>query len=249
MNEGSTLLPDSVDGGLKGLLAVEEVSSVQLRGVLNANAEHLLEFLLANKNLFPEQVVDFERGLSRGDSLVYVLTNMAFGLRYFFDRQGIYEYADLLPVRRGNGIGEHMGVTDTITLVKKPYPSTFGLDAFSRLISGIREFLEGDGKQFDVKVPSGYYVFKLEEQWAGGGQEEDMSEKTLIFNAPTAKDAFDRFVHYCQIISGKKYFQCIRMAVPGRDEWFWLPNEYSVKAFGLFEINSLLPLPSEIIHA
>lgn len=243
-------LSDSVDKGLKNLSIVEETSSEQIRAVLGVNERRVLEFLLENKNSFPEQVVDFERGLPRAQDLVRALT---FGLPYFFDDKGIYEYADLLPVRRGNGVGEQMGVTDTITVVKKPHPNTFGLDTFSGLILGIRQFLEGDGKQFDVKVPSGYYVFKFEEQWAGGGQESDMSEKTLIFDAESfniesAQDAFERFAHYCMIQSGKQYFQHIRMAVPERDKWFWLPDEYSVKSFGRFEIHSLLPLPPEVIR-
>lgn len=231
-------LSETVQEGLENLDSLAELSSKQLKELLEINMQEVHRFLLFHERDFPERLVNFH-GISRGLGLVRSFNSSSDGLRFFFDADGMYEFYNRESLRRGDDLGEHRGVTSSLTIVKEPNLSRFGLEFFSAFLAGLREFLESEKTIPLVSVPTGHYVFRY-----NGVNRSGEDRNTEIHVEENLQDALSKFCHFRTIDREFSFFRDIEVAVQGRDKWFLLNNG---SGFDKFDINKL-SLPEEIRH-
>lgn len=236
-------LSETVRDGLRDLDSVAELSSQQLNGLLAVNMEKLHRFLVSHENNFPEQLVEFH-DIPRGPDLVRSFITSSYGLRFFFDAKGIYELHDMKTLRRGNAADEYRGVSDSITIVRKPDFSNFGLELFSTFLAGLREFLEAERTTPRISVPVGHYVFRYVSYSRDTGLDNPHQDATRVYIEESLEVALEKFCHSITIGHALSVSH-VSVAVPGRDNWFLLNKGAE---FTRFEANAL-SLPEEIRRA
>lgn len=236
-------LSETVQDGFRDLDYLAEMSSRQLNTLLEINRTALHSLLVSQERDFPELLVAFN-GIPRGPDLVRSFFSSSHALRFFFDAEGIYELDDTKPLRRGDALGEHRGVTDSLTIVKQADLSRFGLDFFSTFLAGLREFLESGRKMPLVSVPIGHYAFRYTSYWGAGGIDTPPKHLTQVYVEESLEAALKKFCHsitigYITSIDG------VSVAVPNRDNWFLLNNGSEFDKFNIGKLS----LPDEICRA